>query len=119
MSERRTIWALVWRLPSQTAPSFLRFLRLFAAKPGPARFPIRGGAFSAEYADGSGDKFREPTAVRSSRLLKLAALSRDAATHFELLLSATLCSSRVSSPCAELNELPGSGWMICNSSRLS
>ena len=41
--------------------------------------------FTAEYANVRGDMFREPTAVRSSRLLKLAALSRDAATHLELL----------------------------------
>ena len=59
------------------APSFLRLLRFFAAKPGPARFRSGAGFFAA---DRGADMFREATAVVSSRRLRLAALSRDAAT---------------------------------------
>ena len=67
------------RRRSSEAPSFLRLLRFFAAKPGPARFPIRKGVCAADGTDGahdSGDMFQEPADVEFSRWLKWAALSR-------------------------------------------
>ncbi len=45
---------------SQTAPSFLRFLRLFAAKPGPARFRAGAGVLTA---DRGGDFYPQMTQI--------------------------------------------------------
>ena len=61
-----------------------RLLRLFAAKPGPLPVSDPGRSFYREWHGVRGwgkERVPESESVRSSRLLKLSALSGDAATH--------------------------------------